>query len=61
MENVPEIMTAGAEILAGVIRFLESNYLVKVGVLAARDFGVPQRRRRAFLIGVRATLLLIWE
>lgn len=53
MENVPEIMTAGAEILAGVIRVLESNYLVKVEVLAARDFGVPQRRRRAFLIGVR--------
>jgi len=46
-------VTAGAEILAGVIRLLESNYLVKIEVLAARDFGVPQRRRRAFLVGVR--------
>jgi site-specific DNA-cytosine methylase len=53
MENVPDVMTAGAEILAGVIRLLESNYLVRVAVLAARDFGVPQRRHRAFLVGVR--------
>ena len=53
MENVPEIMTTGAEILACVMRRLRSRYAVQVSVLTARDFGVPQHRRRAFLVGIR--------
>lgn len=56
MENVPDILRSeeGAE----TIRHTSSDalgYNVIAGVLSAELYGVPQRRRRAFILGVRNT------
>lgn len=56
MENVAAIR--GARGQAVLPRLLDAaraaNYHVSVAVLDAADFGVPQHRRRAFLVGERA-------
>ncbi len=39
----------------------ELNYTVKVKLLNAADYGVPQRRERAFIVGLRRDLPLDWE
>jgi DNA (cytosine-5)-methyltransferase 1 len=52
MENVPEILRAeeGAE----TIRHGEElGYSVIAGLLSADEYGVPQKRRRAFILGIR--------
>jgi DNA (cytosine-5)-methyltransferase 1 len=51
MENVPELLTSHEY---GVFRALaeELGYHVRGDVLNAADYGVPQRRRRAIVIGV---------
>jgi DNA (cytosine-5)-methyltransferase 1 len=52
MENVPGILRAeeGAE----TVRHGEAlGYSVIAGVLSAHEFGVPQKRRRAFILGIR--------
>jgi DNA (cytosine-5)-methyltransferase 1 len=52
MENVPGILRAeeGAE----TVRYGEAlGYSVIAGVLSAHEFGVPQKRRRAFILGIR--------
>ncbi len=53
MENVPEILTTGSEIFAGVIRTLGARYFTQAKILVAHDHGVAQKRRRAFLVGIR--------
>jgi DNA (cytosine-5)-methyltransferase 1 len=55
LENVAEMkngfdQTYSLEILE---RLHDLKYSVAHGVLRAEDFGVPQRRRRAFFVGVR--------
>ncbi len=50
MENVPELLKS-AEYTAFATAARELGYTVEDNVLNAADFGVPQRRRRAIVIG----------
>lgn len=57
MENVSGLLNKHGkpfldQLLAGVERL---GYVVQLELLDARDFGVPQRRKRAFLVGARTS------
>lgn len=58
MENVPQILTKDKghvkEVMMDVMDDL--GYNVNVKVLIASDYGVPQRRRRAFFVGLNKEL-----
>lgn len=60
MENVPGLVSGKTrQILDDVIALAESNgYKITrpVEVLSATDFGVPQKRRRLFLLGLRCDI-----
>lgn len=50
MENVPQLLTSAEyEMFAEAVR--ERGFAVEARVLNAADYGIPQRRRRAFVIG----------
>ncbi|MBM7700928.1 DNA cytosine methyltransferase [Kurthia huakuii] len=53
MENVPNILSAGNQAFKHEIYnlFEELGYTLDSNVLNAADFGVPQNRRRAFILG----------
>ena len=53
MENVPNLLTAEGGLFRNEIidLFKSMNYSLKMGVLNASDYGVPQNRRRAVIIG----------
>ena len=52
MENVTGIMgKRGQTILSKAMSIISSDYLVHKKVLDAQDYGVPQRRRRLFVVG----------
>lgn len=55
MENVPNMasMGSGAILRAAVGEFEDLGYSVAAKVLVASDYGVPQNRRRLFVVGVR--------
>lgn len=55
MENVPNLLTAENGYFKNeiVTLFSELGYAISAEVLCASDFGVPQNRRRAFIIGKR--------
>lgn len=58
LENVPGMVQfrdggLGAEVVAG---FESLGYVVEHRILLAADYGVPQRRRRLFMVGVREGL-----
>jgi DNA (cytosine-5)-methyltransferase 1 len=59
MENVPGMLTIGGGRVVSEIRNKLSTLGYKVGIriLFAEDFGVPQERRRVFIVGTR----LGWE
>lgn len=54
MENVPNILSIGEGIVKeSVLKdFSEIGYNVTYRVLTASDYGVPQKRRRAFFVGL---------
>ncbi len=54
MENVPNILSIGNGIVKKSILsdFEKLGYTVKVQVLTASDYGVPQNRRRAVFVGL---------
>jgi len=56
MENVPALAKSArmGQLLAGLRRL---GYSAKIQVLDAANFGVPQRRRRVILLGVRGSAL----
>lgn len=60
IENVQQILTKDNGYAKNRILEITENlgYDVKVDILLASDFGVPQNRRRAFFIGVRKDLNL---
>ena len=53
MENVPNLLTAENGYFYNEIEqlFNKMNYSLVKGILNAADYGVPQNRRRAFIIG----------
>jgi DNA-cytosine methyltransferase len=53
MENVPGLAGRGREILEAVIDTLTFDYFIAWRISNAAHFGVPQARRRLFIIGVR--------
>lgn len=58
MENVPGIQgNRGKSMLNQAISMLENlGYAISKKVLDAEDYGVPQRRRRVFVVGVRKNI-----
>lgn len=54
MENVPNILSIGGGIVKDAILadFKRLGYKVKVQVLLASNYGVPQNRRRAIFVGL---------
>lgn len=59
MENVPGMLTIGGGSIVGEIRksLAKLGYEVGVRILHAEEFGVPQERRRVFIVATR----LGWE
>lgn len=53
MENVPELLRSAEYVSFKALAEQELGYTVEGRVLNAADYGVPQRRRRAIVIGVR--------
>ncbi|MGA2001169.1 MAG: DNA cytosine methyltransferase [Terriglobales bacterium] len=55
MENVPGLTVSDRRIYLNriVAEFTSQGYRVVWKVLSAEDFGVPQRRRRLFIVGIR--------
>jgi len=57
MENVPNLLTAEKGCFKEEIRYLfdKLGYTISPGVLNASDFGVPQNRKRAFILGKKGS------
>jgi DNA (cytosine-5)-methyltransferase 1 len=55
MENVPNLLTAEGGYFKKEIEelFDSMGYKLKSGVLNASDYGVPQNRKRAIIVGIR--------
>lgn len=53
MENVPALASRGEAILDALLKMLGTEFMVTSRVLSANDFGVPQTRRRLFVLAVR--------
>ncbi len=54
MENVPNLLSAAKGKFWNEIQaFTQGEYVTKAAVLNACDFGVPQWRKRSFIVGIR--------
>ncbi|KRR14925.1 hypothetical protein CQ12_32305 [Bradyrhizobium jicamae] len=53
MENVPALASRGKAIFESLLGMLSTEYVVTSRVLSANDYGVPQKRRRLFVLGIR--------
>lgn len=64
MENVPDMRTYkdGERLLLdkAIEEFRKSDYEVEFKILQADHYGVPQTRRRLFLVGNRLDLPIVW-
>ena len=60
MENVPNLLTSEKGLFIQEIRYLFGNigYTISAEVLNASDYGVPQNRRRAFILGKKGSVEL---
>ena len=56
IENVPMALSACEKIFSEEIHNAFKGYVVKAAVLNASEFGVPQIRKRAFIIALRDDL-----
>lgn len=63
IENVPGLLSLfNGEIKNSILnRLSEMNYHVKFNVLTASEYGVPQKRRRVFFVGIRNDINLEFE
>lgn len=61
MENVPNLLTAEQGYFQNELRTLFNSlgYVINSKVLCAADYGVPQNRRRAFIIGKKEACMPI--
>lgn len=61
MENVPNLLTAEHGYFRHELEamFIELGYVINAQVLCAADYGVPQNRRRAFIIGKRDSIISV--
>jgi DNA (cytosine-5)-methyltransferase 1 len=56
IENVPDVLNDSQDVVKSARALLvKSGYKIDDAVFSADEFGVPQRRRRHFLVGVRNT------
>ena len=62
IENVPGILSMSQGFFLNEIKneFLRLGYHVDYQILDASDYGVPQSRRRAFIIGHKTTKSFMW-
>ena len=44
------------DILNSFCNVLESNYIISWNILKSSDYGIPQKRERVFMVGIRKTL-----
>jgi len=58
IENVPSALSAYEKIYSEEIREVFKGYVVKSAVLNASQFGVPQIRKRAFIVALRQDLAI---
>lgn len=56
IENVKQLTTTDSDVLEEVYDKLDDSYTISHKVLDAADYGVPQHRLRAFVIGIRDDL-----
>jgi DNA (cytosine-5)-methyltransferase 1 len=56
IENVPGALSVFAQLFDERVQEALRGYVVKTAVLNASEFGVPQIRRRAFVVGLREDL-----
>ena len=53
-ENVASLRTTGVQVLHQLLERMQAmGFQVEHGILDAKDFGVPQTRRRLFIVGMR--------
>lgn len=63
IENVPGLLSLfNGEIKNSILRRLtKMDYHVKFKILTASDYGVPQKRRRVFFVGIRNDIALTFS
>lgn len=61
MENVKQITTTDKDILNELYSILQDNFSISHKILDAADYGVPQHRIRAFVIGIKDSILNVNE